>query len=134
MIFLDTKKELKELNFYLEQNKSNYLALNNMNIKCEKILNKKYLIDDKIEYKRQIILTTSNNIDNKYIIKDIFDKDNELEFKDISNIKDNIIGYITFYTNDDMDQLIDEGISIMNYKDYNEQLEYFENLIYNIKW
>ncbi len=134
MLFLDTKKKLEELNLYLDKNKPNYYVLNNINIKCEKILNKKYLIDDNIEYKRQIILTTSDYIDKKYIIKDIFDKDNELEFKDISNIKDNIIGYITFYTNDDMDQIVDEGIKMIYIEDYNEQLEYFENLIYNINW
>ena len=132
MIFLNTTKELNELNKYLQENKSEYI--NNLNIQCDKILNKRYKVDNNIEYKRQIILTTSDYIDNKYIIKDIFDKDNELEFKDISNIKDNIIGYITFYTNDNMDQLVDEGIAIIYYEDYNEKLEYFENLIYNINW
>jgi hypothetical protein len=74
-----------------------YPQLSKINIKCEKVLNGYYRVDDIGEYKRQIILTTNSDIEEKYIIKEILDSNDDKRYQDISMCKGKVIGVFSYH-------------------------------------
>lgn len=89
----------KSINKYILKYKKKYPVLKDITIVCDRIINNFQIIDDGCQYKRQIVLTTPNDISNDFIINDIWDEDDKEEFKSTKTLVDGykIIAVFTFY-------------------------------------
>jgi len=142
MVLMNTIEETKEINDLLHNDDfiKKYPKLNNINIKCEKVVN--LYKKEFNEYKRTIILTTNTkleqNLENKccsfYDYSDDEDEEYNIEINDTYENK--IIGIFTYYYGGigKYHNIEETQYTMLLFDTEEETLEFYEDLVYNIDW
>jgi len=90
---------MEEINKQIKKYKKKYPELKDVNLSCDRIINKFVHNNNEAFYKRQILITTSDEIPENLVIREIWDEDDEPEFKSLTLNNENhkIVGVYTFF-------------------------------------
>ncbi len=135
MKYYDTTKRKEIINNNLKKIDYNkYPFLSGINIVCEKVVHG--YIEEFDEYKRQVILSTPDKINDKYIIKQLYNDNNEDDdennniYLDKSMIQYNIIGEFLFYYGHEHNYhgIVETSNSMFGIDNYYESIKFFTNI------
>lgn len=91
---------MEVINKAIKKYKKRYPELKDLNLSCDRIINK-FVHNNNNEafYKRQILITTPDEIPENMVISEIWDEDDEPKFKSLTLNNENhkIVGVYTFF-------------------------------------